>query len=358
MHLPRQAIGDAVTTAWSELMRDLERIMEERTLDDYKALEDDIARLTTRLESSQSVLASERSRIERRNETIRDLKDDIERLKCPQSTMLTTTSSTRPGAQALCSAGPSSRPTAPLPARAHSGLAARISQLGLASRMDAHPAEDRFNDPPADDVPRPEKSMPDGWSDRDWLSDDSMWNHLRGPDDPPKALSKKRKKWGVEYQSYGFLTVHEKVTRDYLARLSRHTVDDEALTAELRSARRAYALEQAELAKTVVIPIPQFVELPLRAKYLGEGEPLPHGDPPIPVTGRLPRLPGCTVPHIAGWVDVCPLNDIQFIELHKLAKNTPPTEHTREMNMTFRHVQAQRGVDNPRLVWDQRRHRG
>jgi ubiquinone biosynthesis protein UbiJ len=94
MYLPRQAIGNAVTTAWPELMRDLERIAEERTLDDYKALEDDVARLTTRLESSQSALASERSRVERRNETIRDLKDEIERLKHPQSTMSTTTSLT------------------------------------------------------------------------------------------------------------------------------------------------------------------------------------------------------------------------------------------------------------------------
>jgi chromosome segregation ATPase len=106
MHLPWKAIGDAVTTAWPELMRDLERISEERTLDGYKALEDNVARLTTRLESSQSALASERSRIEWRNETIHELKDEIERLKRPQSTMSTTTSSTEPRAQASCSAGP------------------------------------------------------------------------------------------------------------------------------------------------------------------------------------------------------------------------------------------------------------
>jgi predicted nucleic acid-binding Zn-ribbon protein len=94
MHLPRQAISDTVTTARPELMQDLERIVEEKTLDDYKALEDDVARLTTRLESSQSVLVSEHSRIERQNETIHDLKDKIQRLKHPQSTMLTTTSLT------------------------------------------------------------------------------------------------------------------------------------------------------------------------------------------------------------------------------------------------------------------------
>jgi hypothetical protein len=236
MHLAWQAIGNAVTTVWPELMRRLERIAEERTLEDYKALEDDVALLTSRLESSQSVLASECSRIERWNETIHELKDEIERLKRPQSTMSMTTSSTRPGAQASCSARPSSRPTAPLLARAHSGLAAQISQPGLASRMDAHPAADHFDDPPADDMPGQDTSMPDGWSDPDWPSDHSMWKHMRDPDDPPKALRKKCKKRGIEYQSYGLLAVHEKVTRDYLTRSSTHTVDDEALTAELRSA--------------------------------------------------------------------------------------------------------------------------
>jgi hypothetical protein len=114
-----------------------------------------------------------------------------------------------------------------------------------------------------------------------------------------------------------------------------HMVDDKALTAELRSARRAYALEQAELAKAVVIPTPQFADLTARTKYPREGEPLPHGDPPIPVTGRLPRPLGHSVPRTAGWVNVCPLDDIQFIELHELAKLTPPAERTREMITTF-----------------------
>jgi hypothetical protein len=224
---------------------------------------------------------------------------------------------------------------------AHSGLAARISQPGLASRLDAYPAADHFNDPPADDTPGPDKPTPEGWSDPGWLSDDSMWEHMRDPNDPPKALSKKRKKRGIKYPSYSLLAIHEKVTRDYLTRLSTHTVDDEALTAELRSACHAFALEQAELAKKVVIPTPQFVELQLCTKYPGEGEPLPHRDPPIPVTGRLPRPLGRSVPRMAGWVDVCPLDDIQFIELHELAKLTPPAEHTWEMIITFRHVQAQ-----------------
>ena len=147
-----------------------------------------------------------------------------------------------------------------------------------------------------------------------------MWEQLRDPNDPPKPLSKKRKKKGLTYEPYGLAAVHEKVTREYLARSSMHTVEDEALAAELRSARRAYALEEAELAKAVVIPAPQFVDLTVRTRYPGEGEPLPHGDPPIPMTGHLPRPLGRSVPRTAGWVDVCPLDNIQFIELHELAK--------------------------------------
>jgi hypothetical protein len=211
-------MGDAITTAWPELMRDLERNAEERTLDDYRDLEDNIARLKAKLESSQSTLASELSRVERRKETIHDLKDKIKALKRPQWTMLTT----QPGAQASCSARPSSRPTAPLPARAHSGLAAQILQPGLASHMDDRPTADCFDDPHADDAPEPDESMPDGWSDPGWPSDDSMWEKMRGPNDPPNTLSKKRKKWGIEYQSYGLLAIHEQVTRDYLARSSTH----------------------------------------------------------------------------------------------------------------------------------------
>jgi hypothetical protein len=44
---------------------------------------------------------------------------------------------------------------------------------------------------------------------------------------------------------------------------------------------------------------------------------------------------------MAEWYDVCLLDDIQFQELHELAKVTPAAERMREMIATFRHVQAQ-----------------
>jgi hypothetical protein len=71
-------------------------------LDDYKDLEDNVAWLTTKLELSQSALAIERSRVERRNEMIHNLKDEIEALKRPQSTMFVDT--TRSTSIVLCCA--------------------------------------------------------------------------------------------------------------------------------------------------------------------------------------------------------------------------------------------------------------
>jgi hypothetical protein len=101
----------------------------------------------------------------------------------------------------------------------------------------------------------------------------------------------------------------------------------------------------------MVIPTPQFVDMQVHPRYPGEGDPLPHGDPPIPMMGRLLRPLGRSVPRTADWVDVCPLEDICFRELHKLTKITPPAECMREMNVTFRRIQAQRRVDNPKPDW-------
>ena len=116
MNLPRQAVGNAVTTAWPELMRDLERNAEARTSNDFEALEDELVRVKTKLESSQSALASEHERVERRDEMICGLKEEIGALKRPQSTTSATTSSSRPAAPASSIARTSSRQTAPLPA--------------------------------------------------------------------------------------------------------------------------------------------------------------------------------------------------------------------------------------------------
>jgi hypothetical protein len=197
-----------------------------RALEDYKDLADDAALLKAELKLSQSALASERSRVERWDDTICDLKDEIEALKWPQSTVSATTSLTRPIAQSSRTTGRSSRLTAPLPARAHSRLAAWISNTGLASRIEAHPKADSFDNPPGDfanNVPDLDMSMPPGWEDDNpnWGSDASVWDGLEGPDNI-KASSKKRKKWAhnSEPPLHSLAAVHEKATREYLVRSS------------------------------------------------------------------------------------------------------------------------------------------
>jgi hypothetical protein len=67
--------------------------------------------------------------------------------------------------------------------------------------------------------------------------------------------------------------------------------------------------------------------------------------------GCLPLRLGHSVPRNAEWYDLCPLDDTRFKELHELAKVTPPAGRMWEMNITFRHVQAQQHVDNPKPEW-------
>jgi hypothetical protein len=224
----------------------------------------------------------------------------IKALKWPQSTTSATMTSSWPTTPASSVAGPSSRQTAPLPARAMSSLASRMAKPGLASRLEMPPETDRYNDLSydfTDDVPSKDTEMPAGWEiDPNWDSDVSVWDEMIDPEDAPKASGKKRKKRAhdSEPQSGGWLAARDKATREYLARLTSHTVVDEMLKRELRMAYRSFALQEAERAKNVVVPTPQFADLTVRPRYLGE--PLPHGDPPIPVTGRLPRPLGRSVP--------------------------------------------------------------
>jgi hypothetical protein len=115
--------------------------------------------------------------------------------------------------------------------------------------------------------------------------------------------------------------------------LPTNTVDNDALAMEHRSVRHAYALQNPEQAKNVVILAPQYVDLLIHPKYTGEGEPLPHGDPPIPMTGHLPQPLGHSVPRNTECYDICPLEDICFKELHELTKMTSPAACTQEMNI-------------------------
>jgi hypothetical protein len=150
------------------------------------------------------------------------------------------------------------------------------------------PETDRFSNPSgsfANDVPNADMPMPKGWEhDPNWDSEASIWDEMKGPGDVTKASGKKRKKWAhdSEPQSVGWLAAHEKAMREYLARSTKHTIADHTPKTKLRLVLRAFALQEAERAKNMVIPTPQFTDLQVRPRYLGEGEPLPHGDPPYP----------------------------------------------------------------------------
>jgi hypothetical protein len=85
-----------------------------------------------------------------------------------------------------------------------------------------------------------------------------------------------------EPQPDDWLAARDKATREYLAWSTSHTVVDKTLKRELRMAYRSFTLQEAERAKNVVVLTPQFADLTVRPRYPGEGEPLPHGDPPYP----------------------------------------------------------------------------
>jgi hypothetical protein len=90
--------------------------------------------------------------------------------------------------------------------------------------------------------------MPDGWeSDPNWGSDVSVWDEMRGPGEPPKPLSKKRKKRAHDSEPHmdGWTAARKKATREYLAWSTMHIVVNDTLKSELRMARRSFALQEA-----------------------------------------------------------------------------------------------------------------
>jgi hypothetical protein len=213
-------------------------------LETYKDLADNAASLRGELKASEAALTSERSRVERRDEMIRDLKDEITALKLLQST----TSTARSTAQSSHATRPSSRLMAPLLAQTKLGLAAQMTSPGLASRMEVPPETDRFNDPSggfANDVPDVDTPMPEGWEHNpNCDSNMSVWDEMKGPGDVTKAPGKKHKKraHNSEPQPDSWEAAREKATREYLAQSTKHTVADDALKRELRLAFRAFAL--------------------------------------------------------------------------------------------------------------------
>jgi hypothetical protein len=98
-------------------------------------------------------------------------------------------------------------------------------------------------------MPDEDTAMPAGWEhDPNWDSDASVYDEMTGPGDSSKTSGKKRKKRAhdSEPQSSGWIAAQEKAMREYLTRLTSHSVVDEALKIELRMAHHLFALLLAE----------------------------------------------------------------------------------------------------------------
>ena len=93
------------------------------------------------------------------------------------------------------------------------------------------------------------------------------------------------------------------ITTKYLTESADHTTNDPELARILSEAEVAFATEQERKHRQVIPPVSSIM-LPLLGTivslpYLGEGKPLPHGDPPISMIGQLPQPLGKKLPPLA-----------------------------------------------------------
>jgi hypothetical protein len=124
--------------------------------------------------------------------------------------------------------------------------------------------------------------MPKGWvDDPNWGSDISIWEQMDGPGDTTKASGRKHKTVLMTMSiSRMACLLNTRKSRGTTSRNRTNTVNNEALTAELRSACRTYARQLAELAKMTVLPTPQFCRSAQSTR--GKGNRYRMGTPPYP----------------------------------------------------------------------------
>ena len=75
-----------------------------------------------------------------------------------------------------------------------------------------------------------------------------------------------------------------------------------------------------------------------------------RADPPIPVTGQLPRPIGKAYPVNQDWFDVCDLQSSNFLALVKEARRTPRDQLMLPMHATLRHVTNHSCTHKARLI--------
>jgi hypothetical protein len=77
---------------------------------------------------------------------------------------------------------------------------------------------------------------------------------------------------------------------------------------------------------------------------------LTAADPPMTVTGCLPRPLGKSVPIKADWYDICDTNTPEFVKLHKQALSTPFKECTVSMHVVICRMTTQAHPSNVSLI--------
>jgi hypothetical protein len=77
---------------------------------------------------------------------------------------------------------------------------------------------------------------------------------------------------------------------------------------------------------------------------------LTAADPPMTVTGRLPRPLSKSVPIKADWYDICDTDTPEFVKLHKQALSTPFKERTASMHVVVRRMTTQACSSNVSLI--------
>ena len=75
-----------------------------------------------------------------------------------------------------------------------------------------------------------------------------------------------------------------------------------------------------------------------------------RADPPIPVTGQLPRPIGKAQPVNQDWFDVCDLQSSNFLTLVKEARRTPCDQLTHPMRAALRHVASSSRANKVSLI--------
>jgi hypothetical protein len=89
------------------------------------------------------------------------------------------------------------------------------------------------------------------------------------------------------------------------------------------------------------------VERQLRTRHLHY---LTAADPPMTVTGRLPRPLSKSVPIKANWYDICDMDTPELVKLHKQALATPFKECTTSMRVIIHRMITQARSSNMSLI--------